>query len=150
MAEVLFYHLERSTLAQVLPGLLQRSLERGWRCGVLAGSDDAAEEIDAALWTYDDGSFLPHGRVSTAQTDARQPILIDTALTTLVDGRDVVFLVAGGQADPAQMASFTRVVVMFDGQGAAPARVLWTAVKAEGLEATYWRQSDTGKWEKKA
>jgi hypothetical protein len=31
MAEVLFYHLTESTLQDALPGLLERSLGRGWR-----------------------------------------------------------------------------------------------------------------------
>ena len=29
--EIWFYHLERSTLDQVLPGLLEKTLQRGWR-----------------------------------------------------------------------------------------------------------------------
>jgi len=31
MTEVLFYHLKGQTPEQVLPALLQKSLERGWR-----------------------------------------------------------------------------------------------------------------------
>jgi DNA polymerase-3 subunit chi len=38
MTEVLFYHLKGQTLEQVLPSLLQRSLERGWRVVVQGSS----------------------------------------------------------------------------------------------------------------
>ena len=31
MTEILFYHLERQPLEDVLPRLLERSLERGWK-----------------------------------------------------------------------------------------------------------------------
>ncbi|MGE4244780.1 MAG: DNA polymerase III subunit chi, partial [Parvibaculaceae bacterium] len=31
MTEVLFYHLERQTLEAVLPRLLEKTIERGWR-----------------------------------------------------------------------------------------------------------------------
>ena len=31
MTEVLFYHLQNMTLEGVLPPLLEKSLERGWR-----------------------------------------------------------------------------------------------------------------------
>ena len=31
MTETLFYHLERRALEDVLPGMVEKSLERGWR-----------------------------------------------------------------------------------------------------------------------
>ena len=34
MADILFYHLTESTLEEALPGLLERSVERGWRAVV--------------------------------------------------------------------------------------------------------------------
>jgi len=41
--QVYFYHLERRSLEQTLPTLLQLSLKRGWRAVVQAASaDDAA------------------------------------------------------------------------------------------------------------
>ena len=43
MTEVLFYHLERQTLEQVLPRLVQASLGRDWRVVVKAGSPNACK-----------------------------------------------------------------------------------------------------------
>ena len=40
VTEVYFYHLERRTLEEVLPTLLERSLERGWRAAVQATSEE--------------------------------------------------------------------------------------------------------------
>ena len=37
MTEVWFYHLQRRPLEQVLPNLLERSLEKGWRAVVQGG-----------------------------------------------------------------------------------------------------------------
>ena len=31
MTEILFYHLQRQPIERVLPGMLEKSLERGWR-----------------------------------------------------------------------------------------------------------------------
>ncbi|MFL4968611.1 MAG: DNA polymerase III subunit chi, partial [Xanthobacteraceae bacterium] len=39
MTEILFYHLQGQPLDRVLPNLLERSLERGWRIVVQAASD---------------------------------------------------------------------------------------------------------------
>ena len=43
MTEVLFYHLERRPLEQVLPQLLEKTLERGWRAVVQTSSDERAQ-----------------------------------------------------------------------------------------------------------
>src|SRR5919205_246230 len=61
MTEVWFYHLQGQPLERVLPNLLERSLERGWRIVVQAASDERVEALDAHLWTYRDDAFLPHG-----------------------------------------------------------------------------------------
>ena len=144
MAEVLFYHLEKSRFTEVLPGLLEKSLARGWSAVVKAGSDDAATALDEHLWTYRDESFLPHGRDSD---DPLCPITIVTEGNS-ANGRDVLFLVAGAALDVSVCEKFTRTILMFDAEGAADAREAWKAVKATPHEATYWRQSAGGRWKK--
>ena len=52
MTEILFYHLQRQPLERVLPALLEKSLERGWRVVVQAASEERIEALDAHLWTY--------------------------------------------------------------------------------------------------
>ena len=60
MTEVLFYHLQNMSLENVLPPLLEKSLERGWRVVVQSTSQERTDALDAHLWTYSDNSFLPH------------------------------------------------------------------------------------------
>ena len=43
MAEVLFYHLETRPLEAVMPLLLEKTLERGWRAVVEVGSRERAD-----------------------------------------------------------------------------------------------------------
>ncbi len=52
MTEILFYQLKGQTPEQVLPALLQKSLERGWRVVVQASSDERVDALDAHLWTW--------------------------------------------------------------------------------------------------
>lgn len=75
--EVLFYQLDHQPLDKVLPGLLQKTLERGWRAVVQAGSEERIEALDALLWTYADDSFLPHGTARDGAAD-RQPVFLTT------------------------------------------------------------------------
>ncbi|MCA8887389.1 MAG: DNA polymerase III subunit chi [Parvularculaceae bacterium] len=150
MTEVLFYHLERARLEQVLPELLEKTLERGWRAIVRCGDRAAVDRLDEALWTYRDDAFLPHG--ADAQASPDQPVWL-TDGADAPDGFDLLFLVENASADAGALAGFTRCVTIFDGgddSAVMTAREFWKAVKAAGHDATYWKQSPQGRWEKQA
>src|SRR6516225_191838 len=113
MTEMLFYHLKGQTLEQVLPALLQKSLERGWRVVVQASSDERVDALDAQLWTWRDDAFLPHG-TSRDPEAAEHPIVL-TADTDNPNGATVRFLVDGASL-AADAAAYERVVLLFDGE----------------------------------
>ena len=147
--EVLFYHLERAPLESVLPQLLEKTLERGWRAVVQAGTPERLEALDEALWTYRPESFLPHGSARDGHADAH-PIYLTTGDDT-PNAAAIRFLVDG--AAPAKYEGFARMVFLFDGNNTdaiAQARAQWKAAKAAGCTATYWQQNASGRWEKKA
>jgi DNA polymerase III subunit chi len=147
--DVSFYHLERATLESVLPSLLEKTLERGWRAVVQAGSPERLEALDDALWTYRADSFLPHGTAKDGHSDA-QPIFLTLGDET-PNGAGVRFLVDG--AEPAKYEGFARMIFLFDGQNTdavAQARAQWKAAKAAGCGVAYWQQNSSGRWEKKA
>ncbi len=150
MTEVWFYHLQRRPLEQVLPNLLERSLEKGWRAVVQGSSDERIEALDAHLWTYRDDNFLPHGTAKEADT-AEQPILLTTAEHN-PNGAKVRFLIEGAPV-PADAGAYERIVLIFDGEdedAVAAARACWSDVKAQGFDATYWQPDEQGRWVKKA
>jgi DNA polymerase-3 subunit chi len=148
-AEVLFYHLERQPLERVLPNLLERTLARGWRAVVQAGSEERLDAIDQALWTYQDDSFLPHGQRKAGHA-AKQPVYLTTGPET-PNGAGVRFLVDGAKAET--FKGFVRIVYLFDGaddDAKSIARQEWSAAKAAGCAVTYWQQTEDGRWERKA
>jgi DNA polymerase-3 subunit chi len=149
MGEVWFYHLERRDLASVLADLLEKSLGKGWRV-LVRGTDPARlDALDAALWVQKDDSFLPHGR--DGPEAARQPVLLTTASEGNPNGAKALFLVDG--APPQSLEGFERVCVVFEGRNEAAltaARGQWKAVKAAGAVASYWAETEGGRWEKKA
>jgi DNA polymerase-3 subunit chi len=149
--EALFYHLERQPLSQVLPTLLERTLARGWRAVVQAGSAERLEAIDTLLWTWRDDSFLAHGTVKDGHA-SRQPIFLTTG-TDNPNGASVRFLVDGAQpTDDMNPAAYARIVLIFDGHDAdavADARQHWKLLKGMGLQLTYWQQGESGGWERK-
>jgi DNA polymerase-3 subunit chi len=147
--EVFFYHLERATLEEVLPTLLERSLERGWRAAVQAASEERVEALDTLLWTYREDSFLAHGTARDGPASA-QPIYL-TAGAGNPNEAQIRFLVDG--ADLEDAAPYTRVVFVFDGRDAdavSQARAQWQEAKAQGLSVSYWQQDSDGRWQQKA
>lgn len=149
MTEVLFYHLQNQPLEAVLPGLLEKCLERDWRVVVEARSVERCEALDALLWTYNDESFLPHGL--WRDTDAAQHPVLLTPEPDNPYGANVRFLVDGAPAG--ELDGYLRAVLMFDGndpEALDAARASWKRVKAAGHDATYWQQSEQGRWQKKA
>ena len=149
MTEVYFYHLETRTLDDVLPGLLERSLKRGWRAAVQAASDERVAALDTLLWAYRDESFLPHGTASDGRASS-QPIYL-TAGDDNPNGAQVRFLVDGAMLPDA--TPYIRVAYVFDGRdqdAVARAREAWQTAKAEGLAVSYWQQGSDGRWEQKA
>jgi DNA polymerase-3 subunit chi len=146
VAEVWFYHLERSSLEQTLPELLEKTLQRGWKAVVRAREPGRVAQLDEWLWTFRDDSFLPHG-TDQEPNAARQPILL-TAGAENPNAADALFVVDG--AELGETEGYARCVVIFDGgdeQQLAAARTQFRAAKASGAAVSYWQQKARG-WEK--
>lgn len=147
--EIWFYHLERSTLGQVLPGLLEKTRERGWRALVRSGDGPLLEELDERLWTYREEAFLAHGRDTEPNAD-RQPILL-SASGENPNRAQALFIV--DRSELGDTEDFERCFIIFDGRDEASletARRRWKALKQQGARLAYWRQSPEGRWEKAA
>jgi DNA polymerase-3 subunit chi len=149
MVEVLFYQLDRRPLEAVLPQLLERTLERGWRACVQAGSEERVEALSSALWTWREEAFLPHGTPRDGNGEM-QPIWL-TAGDDNPNGAAVRFLVDG--AVTASLDGLERAVYLFDGHDPAAlesARSRWSEAREAGHDVTYWQQDEDGRWVKRA
>ncbi len=148
MTDIGFYHLTRSPLERALPRLLEKVRASGARAVVMAGSDERVEALDAALWTYDPGSFLPHGTAKDGAPE-EQPIWL-TIEDANPNGATVLVLTDG--AASANIGAFARCLDMFDGRDAAAvggARDRWRACREAGHRLTYWQQTEQGGWRKR-
>ncbi len=152
MKETLLHHLERRSPEDVLPGLIEKTLERGWRAVIRCESAERGGRSMALLWTYDDASFLPHAQQGDGDS-AKQPVLV-TVEEGNANAANVMFFVGG--ANPTAwhaVNDLTRVVLMFDGRDAqmlGAARASWKDAKAAGHDVTYWKEMPSGKFEKQA
>jgi DNA polymerase III subunit chi len=149
MTEVLFYHLQDVTVENVLPPLLEKSLERGWRVVVQSTSEERTEALDAHLWTYREDSFLPHATSRVADVEDH-PIVL--AVEDSNPNRANVRFLVDNAALPADSDVYDRVVLLFNGDDAdalTAARHAWTDCKARGFDVTYWQADERGRWQKR-
>jgi len=142
-----FYHLEASTVQGVLPGLLEKTVQKGWRA-LIKMPPEQVQEMDDYLWTYKDDSFLPHGRDDEPQTE-QQPITL-TGVANDAEGYQAVFLLGGAEIE--NMDSVKRCMVMINGRSQDDIqreRKRWKALKETDADLSYYQQNDRGAWEKK-
>ena len=142
-----FYHLERTTLEQAAGALLEKCLEHKKRVLAISARPERRAALDEALWTYNDNSFLPHGRAEAEGLDAaRQPILISEAAD---NKNDATFCLLMDGTDIGDGAGFERCMVMFDGGDQATrdiARKQFKAAKDRGQTVRYFQQTQNGGW----
>lgn len=149
MGNALFYHLTRSPAEALLPVLIGKALDAGWRVE-LRGTDTARmDRLDQMLWQGD--GFLPHG-LAGGPHDARQPVLLTHAGQAPAANAPACLMALDGAAvDPAECAGLQRVCILFDGGDPAAtdrARGQWRALTDAGVTAEYWSEED-GHWQKK-
>ena len=116
---------------------------------VLLGSPERVEALNTRLWTFDEGSFLPHGSARDGEAD-RQPVW----LTHLDENPNAAaFLFLADRARSERVGDYKRCFELFDGRdddAVTQSREQWKAYKAAGHTVAYWQQTDSGGWEKKA
>lgn len=143
MTEIRFYHLTRKTLEEALPSLLEKTLERGLRAVVMAGSAERVEALTHLLWTYNPNSFLPHGNAKDGNAEL-QPVWL-TPLDERPNDAEFLFLTDGARS--ARLEDYQRVCEIFDGNDETAvnaARLRWKEYKASGHELSYWQQGERG------
>jgi DNA polymerase-3 subunit chi len=151
--EIWFYHLTRQRLDAALPGLLERSAQRGWKAVVQARGDERLRALDDLLWTWSEESFLTHGTAADGDAEMQQVFLTTgvenpngAAVRFFVESADIVGTIGAGEG-------YERLMLMFDGndeEELQAARGQWKALKAQGRDLSYWKQNEGGGWEKMA
>jgi len=153
MAEVGFYQLRTTALENALPRLLQKILDASHRVRVVGASEERMAALNAALWTFDAESFLPHGDIGEGNAE-HQPILLSNESadpSANENNADIVVTIDG--VEPVMLAGVVRYLDMFNGNDEATlraARQRWTRRKAEDHHVSYWQQGEGGGWEKRA
>ncbi|GAB1362908.1 DNA polymerase III subunit chi [Rhodobacter sp.] len=149
MGAVMFYHLQRHGMDDVIDMLVPRALQQGWRAMIRSPDRAALDRQDQRLWLFPEEGFLPHG-LEGGPHDADQPVLLGAGRAA--NGAQAVLLMGPQPVDAEEAAGLERLWLAFDGRDEAQvqaARLQWKAVTAAGLAAQYWTDV-SGRWEMKA
>ena len=148
MADVRFYHIERSTLDQVLPSIALKAWQSGKKVMVLVSNKKESSRLNDLLWTFHPNVFLPHGMAEEKHSE-RQPVLL-TDKSDNLNGAEILIMTQGCVLE--DINDFTMVCEILDGKvenHVMEARTRWKTYKEAGHELTYWQQDENGKWNKK-
>ena len=134
MAKVDFYVLKASGDA-ARQHFACRLAEKAYRLDntvhIKAADDQTAAKIDDMLWTFRDGSFVPHEIVPGQSSNDNAPVTIGT-VDSPVGSRDL--LINLGDTLPADLSSFGRVaeIVASDDESKAQSRNRFVEYRADG------------------
>lgn len=137
MTEIAFYHLTRSTMTEVLPALLGRTLNARKRAVIRCQDTTQVEAIDTALWDVEPPLWLPHGRQDDPE---EQPIWI-TCKDENPNSASYLFLLGDAQTEDFNL--FERVFLLFDGRETSHverAHHLRRRMRERGHTVSYWEQ----------
>ncbi len=151
MSRIDFYHLQKQTLEQVLPKLLEKAYATGKNIKVKVGNEARVEFINSLLWTYSDESFIPHGSKKDGFAK-EQPIWLSSEDDN-PNQAEMLFLVDGATIELKEIKNFERIFNIFDGnieESLQQARRFWKELSATEEEKNYFQQDETGRWNKKA
>jgi DNA polymerase-3 subunit chi len=147
--EVRFYHLQKQTLDQALPLILEKAVKTEKNIVVRLSDTKEVTRMNAHLWSYKPDSFMPHGCKKEGNAE-RQPIWL-TDQDENPNGAKILILTDGAQSE--NMEDFDLCCEMLDGRSneqVSEARHRWKTYKEKGYIITYWMQSDSGGWAQKS
>ena len=147
MPRIDFYHLQKQTLEDVLPKLLEKALTLKQNVLVKIGNEERVEFLNSLLWTYNDTSFFFYCSKKDGFA-SQQPIWL-TSGDDNPNNAKLLFLTDGAAVNLENLNNFDRVFNIFDGNNQTSleqARMFWKNLKAAEFDVYYWKQDADGKW----
>jgi len=149
MTEIRFYHLQKQSLDQALPLILEKAYGAKYRALVIMQDEKEAERMSSLLWSYKQSSFLPHGSKKDGKAE-QHPVWISDKDEN-VNQSNALILSQGRTSE--KVSDYDLVCEMLNGhsdQEVNDARSRWKQYQDAGYDITYWFQNENGGWEKKA
>ena len=128
--QVSFYVLDRHGVEPVACQIAQKALGQGHRVHIRTASQEASEQLDRTLWTFQKQSFVPHS-VGAPESELVRVTLHDSWEP---ERRDVLINLGAGL--PPDFARYARIVEIVGGDDGAKrqSRERFRAYREQGIE----------------
>lgn len=154
MTEVRFYHLQKQSLDQALPLILEKVYQTKQNAVVRMMDAKEVKRMNDVLWTYKPNSFLPHEGIKNSNAKngnaSVQPIWLTDKEENPNDAKTLILTQGMVEDDLSPYDLCCEMLNGHDDDAISEARNRWKTYKEKGFKVTYWFQSETGKWENKA
>jgi len=150
MSRIDFYHLQKQTMEQVLPKLVEKAYSLKKNIKISIGTEERVDFLNNLLWTFNDEKFIPHGSKKDGFSEM-QPIYL-SAGDENPNNAVLLFMIDNANASEEEIKKFERVFYIFDGNSQTSltkARTFWKAMQNSGNELFYWQQNNDGIWQQK-
>ncbi len=140
MRDTIIYFVETKTEEQAVAVChwVEHFYDQGRRVQVLAGSAPAAHNLDQLLWTFAQGSFIPHRIVSSIPLGATVEPVVITPGEIPLDGFAV--LICDGAASFDFLLRYQMVVHFVhldEAEKRQDSRLLWQQLKDRGTQTIH-------------
>ena len=141
MNETMVYFVETRTAEQPVAVCrwVERFYDQGKRVQVAAGSAAAAQNLDQLLWTFAQGSFIPH-RISSARltaSEGAEPVIITLEEAPLAD---LTVLICDAAVELESLLRYEAVVhfvLLDDAARRDESRALWQCLRDRGVRTIH-------------
>lgn len=143
--EVSFYKLQKTSLEHSLPRLLEKIFQAQKKAVVLFGTPERLDAFNAMLWTYSQGSFLPHGSSKEGAAES-QPIWLTNILE---NPNEAEILITVEDQEINNFLTFSRCLDIYDGndpEAEAKANDRKKKYRDLGCSILMWHQDEKGAW----
>ena len=126
MNRIDFYHLQKQSLDEVLPKLVEKAYATDTKIKIKVGNENRVEFLNSLLWTYNDEAFIPHGSKKDGFAK-EQPVWL-SAEDDNPNQAEMLFLVDGAQESLENLSKYSRIFNIFDGnseESLQQARTFW-------------------------
>tara|TARA_B100001741_G_scaffold301024_1_gene288856 strand:- start:137 stop:601 length:465 start_codon:yes stop_codon:yes gene_type:complete len=145
LTELFFYQLQVSKTYEVLPKLLEKTLEKRKRALVLGQSDEEVIRLSELLWSYKADSWLPHGSIEEPFSE-KHPVLLSKNVCTV---NDATFLFVLNGVLPNSIEAFERCSVLCDEhaiESISSLRKKYSKNTKNKYHVTFWQEDRNGRW----
>ena len=142
--EVSFYQLLKTPLEKALPKLIEKIYESGFRALIVCDSSERIQMLNSLLWTFSQSAFIPHGYEGNP---TQHPIWLSTDLAN-ANSANLLVVTNGSYLEN---TDYEKILDIFDGndeESLKESRLRYQKYKEQGHTLAFWRQGETGSWEK--